>query len=578
MTVAARDLVGLRASAERVVVADSPAHAAALDAVTPIQTTACTWPGSRAHWRQANWSALRGCPHPVSVVACKSAASRKRAEAIAAHLHSMELDVHVCLPTGSDGTGPADWTQELGGGDKMLAYVGGLRRPYEPPQAEEAPVWTPPDASTEWALRNEWYEVLGHEGGHVTLRWGGELQTVLQERLHSPSKLRSLAPMSYWHQHTGQERMTRDVADSIGWVIQQGVREHGPLAAYDMDGDLVGIPGDRVLRLSTGEIRGRQRLDRIMRSLAVEPAEGEPSLWLDTIGGMLEHHGQAEAIIDYLRRWMGVSLTTDCSDESILMLHGQPGSGKSAIMDTWCQIAGSYCETLPGSYLVGSGVATVRHLVARLRLARVIRVGELPESGRWSTSEDVNALASGEAIVADRKHRDAIEFRSVGHFFLSANKVPRAHPSSGIYRRLRILQLRPVAEPNPHLKRSLRAKDSMGKILSWALSGLRDGGLGGIGNTRSVPQALRSPVDSLRESEDVIASWMSDRCESDPNAITPVGELFESFEDWRRETKQADAEAFTISKFSRQLTQIGQYPVYLMPGTRVRCRIGLRLA
>ena len=578
MTVAARDLVGLPdqfPAAAAAYVCDSLVHAR--DIASHFGVAACTWPGKRAHWRQAHWSRLYG--RTVTLIACASAASRKRMEELADHLTEHECNVFVALPSGSGGDGPADWC--AAGVEEARATIKALRREWKPvaAPAQEVSTWVPPDTTTEWAVRNEHYEVFGVEGEHVAVRVGTETHLVLDTRLSSPSKLRTLAPLPFWHRHTGAEKMSRDLAETLGWMLLEGARENGPLYEYDLDTDLVGIPGDRVLRLSTGDIRARTRADRVMRSLAVEPIEGEPSLWLETLHSMLDHSGERDWIIEYLRQWFRRSLTTDCSDESLLMFHGQPGGGKSTLMDTWCHIAGTYCHSLPGSYLVGSGVATVRHLIARLRGARVIRVGELPESGRWSASEDVNALVSGETLVADQKHHDAMEFRSIGHFVVSANRVPKAHPSSGIYRRLRILQLKPIEAVDPTLKARLREPDEAGRILSWALcTTAQDDGGRAHSPSRWVdpPPSMRAPVEEMRRVEDVIGQWIADLCVSSADSMTESAQLYQSFIGYLGDNELGCPNDWNINKFSRQITQIGKYPSYVKSGG-IRCRIGIAL-
>ena len=531
-----------------------------------------TWPGSRAHWHAADWSVLAG--RRVVVLAAASDASRSRCRDIARHLHGLECEVRIGLPEGNDQSGVDDWIADRGkaGAKRFLANI---IEPYEPAQsgrqkvtAKPAPAAPIPDTSGDWLWRNEHFELLGHEQGAVYLRWGGEVMSMPMERLASPAKLRTLAPPVWWTSKTGEERITGEVAGQIGSGLARAARERGRMCDYDTDGSVVGLPDDRVLNLVTGEVRSRAKPDRIMRSLAVEPVAGEPSIWLDALGQILDHFGDPSAIVEYLRRWFGVSLTTDCSAEAMLLCIGKPGCGKSTILDTWAAVAGSYCATLPGSYVAGVGQSSVRHLVADLRGARVVRVGELPESGRWSSTEDVNALVSGETLKADKKHRDAVEFRSVSHLMISGNRHPRANPESGIYRRMRLLDLRVLRVRDDGLKARLRVPGELGKVLTWALEGLRAGGLRG----HPVPAEMRSAVDSYRDNEDVIGRFVSEKCVRDDNALTPVSDLFDAFERWVEGEK---GKPWTKSGFSRALNDFGEFKEYRKAS--VRYRIGIRL-
>ena len=580
-TADARALLGLDAieaeQSAQVIVCDDRGSAEAVAQAWGELTTA--WLGRKSTWHTAEWSVLAG--RDVVVLANATHASRDRARRIAGVLVGHNCIVRVGLPDGTDGSTPEWWIRDKGK-TVAKAYIGGLLEPASrgasDTQAPIRPKAAPSPAAglsldSDWLQKNEYFEVLGHEAGEVYLRWGGEISKTPLDRLASPAKLKTLAPPAWWTAKTGAEHISSkgdDVAGRIGWGLAQAARERGRMADYDLDGSIVGLPGDRILELETGHIRGRGRGDRVLRALTVEPAEGDPALWLTTLRAILDHIPDAEAVIAYLRRWFGVSLTTNCENESMLLLVGKPGCGKSTILDTWAAICGTYAETLPGAFVAGGQQNAVRHLVAGLRGARIVRVDELPDSGKWSATEDLNALVSGETLKADKKYGDAFQFRSVSHLMISANKRPRTDPNSGLFRRMRLLALRPMERRDEGMKTRLRDPAELGLILSWALSGLRDGGLAG----HPIPASMTHEAIKYRDTEDVIGRFVDAACKRDDNAITPFDNLFREFERWVESEKMRP---WTKQAFARALNDFDEFSEYKGTGG-VRCRIGIKVA
>ena len=531
---------------------------------------AVSWPGRRSAWHTADWSALEGGRRIVVLSACSNAA-RARSQALAAHLHGLGVaELRIGLPEGSDRTGPAEWI-EAQGRAAARQFIGRLLEPFEPPvDAPKAASAAIPAYDIDWLRKNEYFEILGHEAGLAWVRWGDEIQTMPMESLARPIKLKTLAPPAWWAAKTGEDKITGEVAGHIGWGLASAARERGRIALYDLDGSICGLPGDRILELQTGRIREREKRDRVLRSLAVEPVEGEPTLWLDALRDILEHLGEVETLIEYLRRWFGTSLTTDCASEAMLFCVGRPGCGKSTMLDTWEAVTGSYCATLPGAFVVGQGQSSVRHLVASLRGARVVRVGELPDGGKWAATEDINALVSGETLKADPKYREAVEYRSVAHMMISGNKRPRTDANSGLFRRMRLLALRRLPVQDEEMKERIREPAELGRILSWALSGLRDGGL----RQHPVPTTMRAATDAYRESEDAIGRFISDCCVRDDSAMCTFAGLFREFEKWVEDEKMRP---WTRQAFAKALNDLDEFPEHKGAGGQ-RMRIGVRVA
>ena len=328
-------------------------------------------------------------------------------------------------------------------------------------------------------------------------------------------------------------------------------------------GDVLGLPDGRVVNLDTGEIRDATRDERVYQRLAVVPEPGEPSEWLRVLGETFAELAQPERVIEYIRWWFRYSLGESCHDESILFLQGPPGSGKSTICDVWTYIAGDYAATREGGRLAGHSNQHTQWL-AGLAGKRLVRVGELSDGVRWDTGP-INALASGETIEANRMRQDSIEFQSVSKLLITSNHKPSANSQSGLFRRLRVVECRHVADPpDEGLKPRLRLE--AGRILRWVLD---------AGERPAVPADIRNAGAAYQAESDAIGDWLDARTVLDPNGITPSADLWKDYRRWC-DTMMTDPlrksrfDVLLTEKFSKSYSK-------RVDGRVVKCRIGVRL-
>ena len=328
-------------------------------------------------------------------------------------------------------------------------------------------------------------------------------------------------------------------------------------------GDVLGLPDGRVVDLSTGQPRTAKRSERIYQRLAVAPEDGEPTEWLRVLGETFEELAQPDKVIEYVRWWFRYSLGESCADESILFLQGPPGSGKSTICDLWTYIMGDYAATREGRRLAGHANQHTQWL-AGLSGKRLVRVGELPDGGRWDTGP-INALASGETIEANRMRQDSIEFQSMSKLLITSNHKPNANSQSGLFRRLRVVECWHVADPpDEGLKARLRLE--AGRILRWVFD---------AGERPEVPADIRNAGAAYQAESDVIGDWLEARAVLDPNGITPSADLWT---DYRRWCDTMITDPLRRRRLDTLLTEkFGRSVQVWRDGCNVKCRVGITL-
>ena len=291
---------------------------------------------------------------------------------------------------------------------------------------------------------------------------------------------------------------------------------------WDSDPNLAGLPDNRILDLRTCEaIEAGDSF--VSRRLGVMPEEGEPTEWLRFLWDTFGLTGEAEDVVSWLRWWFKYSLSGDCRDESLICLFGPRGTGKSTIAETWSWVMGGYGATVPGERLT-SNRGTHRQWIANLAGARLVVVNELPDGGRWQTS-DLNALVSGEPITANFMQRGDFTFRSQAHVIVVGNHRPGVSAQSGFWRRIRLLECRNVPRP-PDDNLKVRLRTEAGRILRWALDS--------PDAKPDKPAGMDGCIRAYMEETDHFAAWLNECVEFDASAFEPTSALAESYFNYAR--------------------------------------------
>ena len=313
-------------------------------------------------------------------------------------------------------------------------------------------------------------------------------------------------------------------------AIAELVQPH--LAAEWDKGPLVGMPDGCALDTTTGRIVVNGWRHYISRYLpdAISTMSTEPSArWITFVMESLSHYDTADRqdIHDYLQQWCGSALTGDCRDESMVFLYGPPGTGKSTFVETLLECFGEYAATIAGERVAKENGQHLQWL-AGLRGKRIVAITELPRRGKWQTSA-MNQLISGEMIEANRMRADSINFHSQAHVLATGNHRPSASASSGIWRRMHIIQFQNTPDnPDKGLKAQLKLE--LPGIFNWALEGHHKW----IANGRELiaPYALIADTGDYKASADPLNQFAMEHLELTPDGAVTVDELYAAMCTW----------------------------------------------
>jgi putative DNA primase/helicase len=312
------------------------------------------------------------------------------------------------------------------------------------------------------------------------------------------------------------------------WAIVRLAQADGRLAAttgiWDPDPMALNTPAG-VIDLRTGRMRPHDPADHLTKITSVAPG-GNCPLWLSFLHRITDGD---QALITYLRRTLGYTLTGDTSRQELFFAYGVGANGKSVLLSTVAAILGDYHCAAPIETFTESHGERHPTELARLVGARLVTCVETDPGRRWAESR-IKALTGGDKIAARFMRQDFFEFTPQFKLLIAGNHKPGLRAvDEAIRRRFRLIPFAvtiPPEERDPHLLEKLRPEH--GGILQWMVDGCLDWQREGP----ATPEAVARATDAYLDAEDAFGAWLADRCELDANARETTRDLFNSWKEW----------------------------------------------
>lgn len=312
-------------------------------------------------------------------------------------------------------------------------------------------------------------------------------------------------------------------------------------ADFDVDPWALNTPGG-VVDLRTGRLRPHRKDDLFTKVTSVTPSRGRCRRWIRFL--LQITHGD-RAMVRYLKRFIGYTLTGIIDEHAFAFLCGPGGNGKSVLLAILAALLGDYATTaMADVFTVGRSDQHPTHL-ASLRGARMVAVTETEEGRHWAESR-IKSLTGGDKISARVMHGDRFEFSPVLKLWIAGNHRPvLRNPDPAMRRRLHLMPFTFVpAKPDPKLIEALQAE--LPQILQWAIEGCllwqRD--------RLKAPTAVTEATDEYFQEQDSICAWVAERCDRDPHDKMPSRA---AFSDWKRWMTEKGEEPRTEKWFSEGL-------------------------
>ncbi len=303
------------------------------------------------------------------------------------------------------------------------------------------------------------------------------------------------------------------------------------------------------LDLRTGQLRRHDRRDLCTMLAPVEfDATARCPKWEAFLERVMDGN---RALIRFLQRAAGYSLTGDVSEHVLFFLYGTGANGKTTFINTQLALMGQYGRQADSDLLLATYNRSHPTNVARLAGARFVACAEVEEGCRIAESL-VKSLTGGDRRTARRMREDFWEYNPTDKIWLAANSKPRIYgQDEGIWRRIRLIPFN-VAIPEDQQDRHLSQKllDELPGILNWALEGCLAWQSQGL----TAPEEVKAATASYRSEEDVIGRFVDQNCNVSPDAMVPASELYRDYVAW---CKDNDEKAKSQTAFGRLLTQRG---------------------
>lgn len=286
------------------------------------------------------------------------------------------------------------------------------------------------------------------------------------------------------------------------------------------------------VELKTGLLHEHRREDSITKlaGASFDPAANQTE-WL----AFLVKAQPNPEILAFLQRLAGVWLIGDVREEIFPIFWGQGGNGKGTYLDTIRRALGDYAGVIPDDVLVAqhqkphpTGLMVFRGL----RLA----VASETDEGETLAIAQMKRLTGGDAIRARFMGKDFIEFEPTHKLVMMTNARPklRGSVSASLKRRIFFLPWETTItreEIDVELKGRLSSTANLSAVLAWMIEGYRLYEKHGL----SPPASVLAATADYIASEDVLGSFVEERCEFAPGFEILASQLYHAYREYLRE-------------------------------------------
>ena len=316
----------------------------------------------------------------------------------------------------------------------------------------------------------------------------------------------------------------------IAAMIHMASSEPGiPVGVNEIDADpWLLVVENGTLDLRTGTLREGRREDMITKKAPVKfDPEAKCPTWERYLIRVMDSN---MALIDFLQKAVGYSLTGDTREQCLVLLYGEGFNGKSKFINAISDLLGEYATGTPTESLMAKqGDSGINNDIARLKGARFVSAIETEDGKRFSESL-IKQLTGGDRVVARFLHKEFFEFMPVFKLWLAVNHKPVIRGTDyAIWRRIRmvpfIVQI-PEAEREGDL--GDRLKEELSGILNWALDGLAlwlETGL-------KPPEEVKTATQEYRSEMDTLGKWIEECCILSAELEVSTKSLYEAYKTW----------------------------------------------
>ncbi len=281
-----------------------------------------------------------------------------------------------------------------------------------------------------------------------------------------------------------------------------------------------------VVHLKTGDIKEHLPSYYCTKMTAVAPDSANQELWHQTLDDVTD--GDKEFQL-FLQCHAGSTLIGKVYEESLLLVYGNGGNGKSTVFNSEAYVLGDYAGKIPAESLT-TRAKNVKVDLAELCGKRFILASETEEGQRLSASM-LKQIASVDDISAERKYYAPFSFTPSHSTILYTNHLPRVGSNDkGTWRRILVAPFNnEIKNPKTDYVETL-LKKAGGAILQWMI----DGAKLYIQNHFKYPycKTVEQAKQVYKDENNWIEHFIRDCCEQDNNETIGSNQLYQAYRQW----------------------------------------------
>jgi len=299
-------------------------------------------------------------------------------------------------------------------------------------------------------------------------------------------------------------------------------------------------------------------------SLGVLPYNYDPEatsdIWYDFL---VETFDGNEDCIRLLQQWFGYQCIPDNTHEKLMLFTGNPRSGKSTVLEAMSGMLGNdQCVSTDFQTLASSfgRAPLVGKLSATLGDAKTPRATEAD-----AALETILRIVGGDPVHINQKYQVGYTVHLSTRFTVAMNDLPTfTDHARALAARTNILYfpISRIGREDFGLKGRLRKEASQGKLINFALQGLKD-----LRQNKVfvVPESSARELAQMVEITTPVTAFVSECCVLEPGSTVDLTVVFETWQRWCAESGRKPGVR----------NQFGRWLVQACPGVRkIKVRMG----
>jgi putative DNA primase/helicase len=362
----------------------------------------------------------------------------------------------------------------------------------------------------------------------------------------------------------GQKELFALANDRLRWALQSDnasaiagalkMAKHGLRKAYhefDADPWLFNVRNG-TLDLRTGALRPHASTDLLTRCAPVVFCpEATCPKWEVFL---LQVFKNDQAMVDFMQRIIGWSLTGIVQERALFFLYGPTGwNGKTTVVETIKELLGScgeeddevgYARKVDvNTFMVGKNVEENQRKMASLIGPRFVFTTEVDASHRLN-ERLIKDITGGDTVEARRLYHEPFSFKPTFKAWMYGNYRPDIRDTDdAIWGRVKLIEFNVCFKESMDLTLGETLKSELAGILNWAIRGCLSWQKMGM----CVPEKVQKSTQDYRQEQDIFAPFIAGRCVVGEGKSEKFAALWGAYKRWcaRKEEEEGKQVRFT---------------------------------